>query len=191
MLFAVIQSGSKQDVFHQVTVTDVLAYVESDSYSCVWCAGKVSMSDLYKITNWKKKYRYKYRQTSFSSPCLSPLSSLSHTWATGVTQSESTGWFRHAQRLYSRWRWNKGREGKQPHMKENQINRLEIRCSRQIMKGIMKWNNNSDHKSEAGKIRHTRRERLFSRFISFYWLKLMKAVSQCDWLLISDLETNH
>lgn len=40
--------------------------------------------------------------------------------------------------LYSRWRQNKGRKSKQTHMKENLINRLKIRCSRQIMKGKIK-----------------------------------------------------
>lgn len=41
---------------------------------------------------------------------------------------------------------------------ENQINRLKIRCSRQIMKSRIKQSDNRDHKREAGNIRDSQIE---------------------------------
>lgn len=51
----------------------------------------------------------------------------------------STSLFTQAGWLYNKHVKNKGHDGKQTHMKGNQINRLNIRCSRQIMKSINTW----------------------------------------------------
>lgn len=58
------------------------------------------------------------------------------------------------------------------------INRLKIRCSGQIMKGIMKYNDKRDHKSEAGKIWSTQTERKNKKKLLL--VKFINTVSQSD-----------